>query len=200
MEEMREVLDFWFAEDTTPSWFAPTPDFDDAIRARFGEIFARAAAGELESWAHSPEGSVALCLLFDQMPRHMFRGTPRAFATDDKARAVAERAVKRGFDRCLPPAYKSFLYMPFMHSERLADQSRALALFGSAGLDEALAYARGHLSIVQRFGRFPHRNAILGRTSTAEELQFLAEQDQHYGQPAGEDLKRATPRDQNLPD
>jgi uncharacterized protein (DUF924 family) len=165
LDEIREVLGFWFAEDSRPLWFAPTPDFDQAIRKRFGETFARAAAGELKSWEDSPEGCIALCLLLDQMPRHMFRGTPRAFATDDKAVAAAGRAIGRDFDSRLPPEYKNFLYMPFMHSERLADQLRGVALFESAGLSEALGYAKGHLSIIQRFGRFPHRNAILGRSS-----------------------------------
>jgi uncharacterized protein (DUF924 family) len=186
MDEMQEVLDFWFAEDARPLWFAPTPDFDQAIRERFGQTFARAAGGGLKSWEARPEGCVALCLLLDQMPRNMFRGPPRAFATDDQALAVARRAVDRGFDRRLPPEYKNFLYLPFMHSERLADQLQAVALFESAGLCEALDYAKGRLSIMRRFGRFPHRNAILGRTSTPEELEFLARQDDHYGQRAEE--------------
>jgi uncharacterized protein (DUF924 family) len=116
----------------------------------------------------------------------MFRGTPRAFATDDKALAVAERAVNQGFDHLLPPDYKNFLYMPFMHSERLVDQLRAPALFEAAGLGEAHDYAKCHLSIIRRFGRFPHRNAILGRTSTPEELESLAQQHDHYGQRAEE--------------
>ena len=184
MDEMQAVLDFWFAEGNRPLWFAPTADFDQAIRTRFGATFARAAAGELNSWEESPEGCVALCLLLDQMPRNMFRGTSRAFATDDEALAVATRAVHRSFDRRLPPDYKNFLYLPFMHSERLADQLRSAALCESAGLGQALDYAKGHLSIIRRFGRFPHRNAILGRTSTPEELEFLAQRSEHYGQRA----------------
>jgi uncharacterized protein (DUF924 family) len=191
MGEMREILDFWFAEDTRPLWFAPTPDFDRAIRERCGQASARAAAGELTGWEDSPEGCVTLCLLLDQMPRHIFRGTPRAFATDDKAVAVAERAVSRGFDQGLSSSYKTFLYMPFMHSERLADQLRAVALFDSAGLGEARDYAKDHLSIIRRFGRFPHRNAILGRSSTPEELELLAQHGEHYGQRAEEAPDRA---------
>ena len=120
------------------------------------------------------------------MPRNMFRGTPRAFATDDQALAVAKRAVNRGLDCRLRPDYKNFLYMPFMHSERHADQLQAVQLFESAGLGEALGYAKGHLSIIRRFGRFPHRNAILGRISTPEELEFLAQYKDHYGQRAEE--------------
>lgn len=184
MDEMREVLDFWFAEDTRPLWFAPTPEFDMAIRERFGQTFARAAACELRSWEAGPEGCVALCLLLDQMARNMFRGTPRAFASDDEALAVAKRAVDRGFDHRLPPDCKNFLYMPFLHSERLEDQLRAVALFESAGLGKALDYAKRHLSTIRRFGRFPHRNAILGRASTREELEYLAQHEDHYGQRA----------------
>jgi uncharacterized protein (DUF924 family) len=196
MGKWQEVLEFWFAEDNKPLWFAPTPDFDQAIRERFGETFARAAAGKLNSWEDSPEGCVALCLLLDQMPRHMFRGTPRAFATDEKAVAVAGRALSREFDGRLPPDHKTFLYMPFMHSERLADQLRALALFESAGLSEALGYSKGHLAIIQRFGRFPHRNGILGRTSTPEELEFLAQHEDHYGQRAEDAPDQVAPPDQ----
>jgi uncharacterized protein (DUF924 family) len=195
----RGILDFWFDEDTRPFWFAPTLEFDRVIRDRYGETFARAAAGELTSWEDSPEGSVALCLLLDQMPGHVFRGRPRAFATDEKAVAVAERAVSRGFDHSLSSSYKTFLYMPFMHSERLADQLRAVALFGSAGLNEARDYAKDHLSIIRRFGRFPHRNGILGRSSTAEEVEFLAQHDDHYGQRAGEAPDRIAPPGQDLP-
>ena len=109
MNEIQEVLDFWFAERNRPLWFAPTPQFDQAIRERFGELSARAAAGELRSWEDRPEGCVALCLLLDQMPRNMFRATPRAFATDDRALAVAERSVGGGVGRGLPPEYRKFL-------------------------------------------------------------------------------------------
>jgi uncharacterized protein (DUF924 family) len=177
MRAMQEVLDFWFAEDSRRFWFAPTPAFDQMIRKRFAETFARAAIGELSSWEDTPEGCVALCVLLDQMPRNMFRGKPRAYATDAKALAVAERAVSQGFDRALSADHKQFLYLPFMHSETLANQLRALALFESAGLTAALGYIKGHLAIIRRFGRFPHRNSILGRPSTPEELEYLAK---HY--------------------
>jgi uncharacterized protein (DUF924 family) len=123
----------------------------------------------------------------------MFRGTPRAFATDHQAVAVAKGAVDRGFDRRLAPDRQGFLYMPFMHSEQLPDQQRAVALFESAGLREALEYAEDHLSTIRRFGRFPHRNAILGRTSTPEGLAFLARHDRHYGQRAEEAAHRVAP-------
>jgi uncharacterized protein (DUF924 family) len=182
MDRIMEVLDFWFSEETRRRWFEPTPAFDREIRERFADLWARAARGDLKDWEQSPEGCLALCVLLDQMPRNMFRGTPRAYATDVGAREVAEGALARGFDQGLPPEQKQFLYLPFSHSERLADQARALALFEAAGLDEALLYIRGHLAIIRRFGRFPHRNAILGRPSTPEELAFLAQHPENYGQ------------------
>jgi uncharacterized protein (DUF924 family) len=182
MHDIQEILDFWFSEDSEPHWFASTPAFDQEVRKRFAERFAQAGADELSSWEDTPDGCVALCILLDQMPRNMFRGSPRAFATDAKALAIAERAVSRGFDRELSPEHKQFLYMPFCHSEELANQVRALALFEAAGLREALPYVKDHLALIRRFGRFPHRNAILGRTSTPEELKFLAQHQNDYGQ------------------
>lgn len=182
MRDVREVLDFWFSEDTEEYWFASTPAFDQEIRKRFADEFNQAASGELRSWEETPEGCVALCILLDQMPRNMFRGSPRAFATDAKALAIAERAVNRGFDRALAPEHKQFLYMPFVHSEEVANQLRALALFEAAGLREALEFVKGRLALIRRFGRFPYRNAILGRTSTPEELRYLAQHPDNYGQ------------------
>jgi uncharacterized protein (DUF924 family) len=182
MERIVEILDLWFSEETRRCWFEPTPAFDREIRERFADVWTRAAHGDLKDWEQSPEGCLALCVLLDQMPRNMFRGTPRAYGTDSRAREVAVRAVDRAFDLSLPSEQKHFLYLPFSHSERLADQARALALFESAGLDEALVYIRGHLAIIRQFGRFPHRNAILGRPSTPEELEFLAQHPENYGQ------------------
>jgi uncharacterized protein (DUF924 family) len=184
MRDVPEVLDFWFADDAERLWFASTPTFDQEIRKRFAGRFAQAANGELKSWEESPEGCVALCILLDQMPRNMFRGSPRAFATDAKALAIAERAVNRRFDRELTADHKQFLYLPFVHSEDVANQLRALALFEAAGLREALEYVRDRLALIRRFGRFPHRNAMLGRTSTSEELKFLAQRPNDYGQRA----------------
>ncbi|MGH6902775.1 MAG: DUF924 family protein, partial [Geminicoccaceae bacterium] len=182
MQGLAEVLTFWFSEQSRRLWFAPTPEFDQEIRERFAGLSARAASGELSAWEQTPDGCLALCVLLDQMPRNMFRGTPHVYATDRKALEVAKRAVSMGFDRGLPSEQKQCLYLPFSHSERLADQERALALFEAAGLADALAYVRGHLAIIRRFGRFPHRNAILGRSSTPEEREFLAQSPESYGQ------------------
>lgn len=198
MHDIREIFEFWFSEGTRTQWFAPTPAFDQDIRKRFAERFTQAAAGELRGWEESPEGCVALCILLDQMPRNMFRGRPHAFATDAQALVIAERAVSRGFDRGVPPEHRQFLYLPFLHSEELAHQLRAAALFESVGSGEALAYVKDHLAIIRRFGRFPHRNAILGRTSTPQELEFLARHGHHYGQRA--EHARDEPHDPELPD
>lgn len=201
MEEIREVLDFWFAEDSRPHWFQPSAEFDRAVRRRLAKLLARAVTDELDHWQENAEGCLALCILLDQVPRHVFRGDARAYAADDKALAVAEQAVKRGFDRQLPAEGQHFLYLPFMHSEELANQLRALALCEVAGLHEARRYAEGHLAIIRRFGRFPHRNAILGRETTPAEAAFLEESGEHYGQgpaqppPPPADAGSATPND-----
>src|SRR5512134_3066534 len=200
MREVQEILEFWFSEEAERLWFASTPAFDQEIRRRFAERFAEGASGQLRSWEETPEGCVALCILLDQMPRNMFRGSPRAFATDAKALAIAERAVNRGFDRELPPEHKQFLYMPFCHSEELANQVRALALFEAAGLRESLEFAKDRVAVMRRFGRFPHRNAVLGRTSTPEELKFLAESPNDYGQGAEQSPDRAGARDRERSD
>lgn len=180
--EVQEVLDFWFHDDAKQRWFASTSAFDQEIRRRFGELYARAATGALIEWERSAEGCLALCILLDQFPRNIFRGDPRAFATDHKALAIAERAIAQGFDRGLPVERKQFFYMPFMHSENLGNQLRAIALCEAARLEEARRAAKDHLNLIRRFGRFPHRNAVLGRPSTPDELAFLEYNEESFGQ------------------
>lgn len=182
MDGIQEVLEFWFGDDAKASWFHASPALDQTIRKRFGRLFARAVTGELGIWEASAEGCLALCILLDQMPRNMFRGATRAFATDDKALAVAEHALAQGFDRQLTSEQKQFIYLPFMHSEDLANQLRALALFESSGMAENRRFAEEHVAIIRRFGRFPHRNAIFGRPSTEAETQYLSEVDERPGQ------------------
>ena len=184
MDGIRDVLEFWFSGDAREAWFHSSPAFDQAIRRRFAELFGRAAKDELEAWQTSAEGCLALCILLDQMPRNMFRGDPRAFATDQAARAVAEHALARGFDRELTSERKQFIYLPFMHSEKLDDQLRALELFESRGMAENRRFAENHVAIIRRFGRFPHRNAVLGRPSTEAEAGYLSRVQEHYGQAA----------------
>jgi uncharacterized protein (DUF924 family) len=168
----QEVLAFWRAAGPD-RWFEKDAAFDSAVAARFLALWHAAAAGSLASWEETAEGALALAIVLDQFPRNMFRGDARTYATDVLARAVAERALARGFDRQLPQLERQFLYLPFMHSEDLADQERSLALARGYGDEEFTTYAENHAAIIRRFGRFPHRNAILGRATTAEEQAFL---------------------------
>jgi uncharacterized protein (DUF924 family) len=181
------LRDFWFGTGAEYGrmrkiWFDRNQDFDRKC-GDFLEDHERAARGEYDAMAGTPAGAVALVVLLDQFPRNLFRDTARAFATDAKARAVASKAVEAGFDRALSPIERMFLYLPFEHSESLADQERSMALFESlpvtatfsaAERDNVVDYARRHKEIIERFGRFPHRNAALGRESTPEEIAFLA--------------------------
>jgi uncharacterized protein (DUF924 family) len=189
-DAFREVLDFWFDEASEPHWFEPSAAFDEAVRERLAALHERAAAGDLDDWRASPESCVALCILLDQAPRQLFRGTGRAFATDDKALAIAEHALASGFDRPLSLAQRQFLYLPLMHSERLERQLRCLALYEAPELRDKLVYVEEHADIIRRFGRFPHRNAALGRVSTAEEQAYLSESTKHFGQVAPPTIDR----------
>jgi uncharacterized protein (DUF924 family) len=166
-------LDFWRAAGEK-QWFRQDDAFDAALRERFLGLHEAAAAGELDQWSATADGALALVLLLDQFPRNAFRGSPRMYATDAQARSVADAAIRAGHDRAVEAPLRQFFTLPFMHSEQLADLDRCVALNEAAG-GESLRYARHHRDIVQRFGRFPHRNAVLGRTSTPEEERFLAE-------------------------
>jgi uncharacterized protein (DUF924 family) len=185
-DAVAALLDFWFGRPGTPEcdqpraiWFEIDPAFDTACAAQFGEAQQRAARGELDAWLATRDAALALVLLLDQMPRNLYRGRPEAFACDAKARAAARQALASGFDRELPPVRRGFLYLPFEHSEDLADQELSVRLFAalSPGEDQAsdLDFARRHHAIIARFGRFPHRNRVLGRISTPEEEAFLKE-------------------------
>ena len=176
-----EILTFWFAETARPLWFAATPDFDEQLRARFLTTYRAAAADQLSDWDATAEEALALVIVLDQFPLNLFRGQPESFATEAAARVVADRAITRGFDQVLPPEQRQFLYLPFMHSEVLADQERSVRLYQQPGLEDSLHFARHHHALIQRFGRFPHRNAILGRTSTAEEFAYLASPEAFHG-------------------
>jgi len=166
-----EVIAFW-REAGAERWWTKNDTFDDTVRSRFLALWTSAAAGGLEAWRGSDDGALALVIVLDQFPRNMFRGDRRTYATDVFALAVAKDAVAHGVDLRTDEDLRQFIYMPFMHSEQLADQERCVELFGKSG-EENRKYAEGHADIVRRFGRFPHRNAVLGRDSTAEELDFL---------------------------
>lgn len=168
-----DLLDFW-RQAGPARWFRHDAGFDAAFRERFLAAHEAAVRGELVPWSATADGALALVLLLDQFPRNAFRGTPRAHATDAQARQVAAAALAEGHDSCFEPPLRAFFYLPFMHSESLADQERCVELMRPLG-GEQLRYAQHHRGIVERFGRFPHRNAVLGRPSTPEELQFLQE-------------------------
>jgi len=175
MGTIDHILNFWFQEAGPENWFRGGEAFDRLCRERLLEPHEQAAAGAFDQWRTSPDGCLALCLLLDQAPRNMFRGTPRMYATDAPALAVAEHALARSFDAGMDEDRRAFLYLPLEHSEVIDNQRRCLRLFAERTSKPLyLDYAAKHLVIVERFGRFPHRNAILGRETTAEEAQFLA--------------------------
>ena len=167
-----EIVSFWRAAGPD-RWFNKDASFDEEIRQRFLKTHEAAAAGKLTDWEQSAQGALGLLILLDQFPRNMFRGDARAFATDPLARAVAAGAIVRGFDSQVPPEMRGFFYLPFQHSEDLADQERSIAFYKAIGDAENLKWAELHADIIRRFGRFPHRNSVLGRTTTSEEQAFL---------------------------
>ena len=181
MPQPREVLDFWFAEGMQRRWFRATPALDAEVRTRFEALWHEAATGSLDHWAAGADGALALVIVLDQFPLNMFRGEPRAFSTEGKAVAVTLDAVARGLDAELEGPRKAFLYLPLMHSEDMAHQEASVRLFEAAGLTENARFARHHRELIRRFGRFPHRNAILGRASTPEELAYLASKEAFTG-------------------
>ncbi|HML12009.1 MAG TPA: DUF924 family protein [Xanthobacteraceae bacterium] len=167
-----EVLAFWRAAGPD-KWFEQNDAFDSEIRDRFLDTYGAAAAGGLAAWEADAEGALALTIVLDQFPRNMFRGDARAYAADPLAHAVADRAIARGFDRRYAPPERRFFYLPFMHAENLPDQERCIALCRAAGDEEGVKYAEIHADIIRRFGRFPHRNRVLGRATTPQEQAFL---------------------------
>lgn len=179
LEVAAGIVAFWEAAGAA-RWFSKSDEFDAKIRARYLQLCERAARGELDEWAQEREGALALLLLLDQFPRNLFRGQARAFATDAKALEIAREAVAAGFDMAYDKPLRTFFYLPWMHSENLEDQRRCVELSKNAGLDTQRA-AREHCEIIERFGRFPHRNAALARATTPEEAAFLAQPDAFKG-------------------
>ncbi|MFE4108149.1 DUF924 family protein [Almyronema epifaneia] len=182
-----DILNFWFGNPADPDsdygqqrriWFQKQAAFDQQVRQQFLASYEQARQGTYQNWRQTPQGTLALVILFDQFPRHMFRGTPQSFATDALALSTAQSAIAQGSDRPLLPVERLFLYLPFEHSENLEHQNQSVALFEALvqqapDLQSTLDYAYRHREVIARFGRFPHRNAILGRDSTAAELAFL---------------------------
>ena len=172
MTTPADIIAFW-REAGMAKWFAGGDTFDTDCRARFLEAHHAAARRECEDWMQSAEGALALLILLDQIPRNIFRGSGHAFATDSLARHYAARAIDAGFDLQAPAELRVFFYMPFEHSEDIADQRRSLALIGALESGEYTKYAQAHLDVIERFGRFPHRNRALGRHNTPEEQAWL---------------------------
>jgi uncharacterized protein (DUF924 family) len=192
MSKVSEILDFWFGKPQSSEygkpremWFRHDADFDARVRDRFLEVYQFAAAGLLYGWREAAESCLALIITLDQFPRNMFRGTSDAFATDDRALEIAKYAIELELDRELLPVQRWFMYLPFEHSENINDQLTAVQLFEGLKNDpasaSAISFAQTHLNIIQTFGRFPHRNVILGRESTAAELEFLNQPDTFQG-------------------
>ncbi|WP_300456220.1 DUF924 family protein [Accumulibacter sp.] len=168
-----DVLGFWFGELASAQWWSANDDLDRRIAARFAAVHAAALRGELYAWRHAADGRLAEVIVLDQFSRHIYRGQATAFAADGMALVLAQEAVAAGADRSLPADRRAFLYMPYMHSESAAIQALAVALFATPGMEGNLDFALRHRAIIERFGRYPHRNAILGRVSTPAEIEFL---------------------------
>ncbi|MFP7607480.1 DUF924 family protein [Serratia quinivorans] len=169
----RQVLDFWFDEIEPALWFKKDDEFDRLLHTRFGQIWQAAAAGELAHWRETIEGRLAEVIVLDQFSRNLFRGTPRSFASDCVALVLAQEAIRSGQCEQLSKEQRGFLYLPFMHSESALIHQQALALYTELDNGDQLEFELRHKAIIDRFGRYPHRNAILGRVSTAEEEAFL---------------------------
>jgi uncharacterized protein (DUF924 family) len=171
----QEILKFWFEETKPVQWFQKNDDFDELIKSQFDTAYTLARQGILEGWKETPLGCLAYILLLDQFPRNMFRGTAQAFETDAHALEIAKHAIEKHFDQALLPIQKRFIYLPFEHSEAIEDQEESVSLFEKTKKDDPLGYdyAVRHLKVIERFGRFPHRNALLGRKNTTDETEFL---------------------------
>lgn len=174
-DSKQDILTFWFEETTPHQWFTIDSIFDQEIKDRFELTYQMSSEGLGDAWLNAPDGALALCLLLDQFPRHMYRGTPQMFLSDAEALSVAKNAINRGFDQMLNHEQRFFLYLPFEHSEKMEDQKRNLKLFESMAHENPIAYtvAKQRFDAFEKFGRFPERNAILGRENTAEEEKYL---------------------------
>jgi uncharacterized protein (DUF924 family) len=173
-DQANEVLHFWFGELSRQQWFVVSPELDAVIGDRFGALHLALARGDVEAWRDTPERRLAAIIVLDQLSRNIYRGTPLAFAADWIALREARLAVEAGADQAVAADRKAFFYLPFEHSEALADQERSVELFRALGDADYLDYAERHLAVIREFGRFPHRNRLLGRESTSAELDYLS--------------------------
>lgn len=168
-----DIITFWFLQRVKQQWFKSTPALDNEIRDKYSLLWKQAAAGELDAWTNSAAGCLSLAIVLDQFPLNMFRGQAKSFSTEKKAIKITKAAISKGLDKDLTKQQKAFLYMPLMHSENLSDQNQAVTLFARAGLESNQRFAEHHQSLIQRFGRFPHRNMALGRESSEKEITYL---------------------------
>lgn len=177
----RHIIEFWYSEKMRKRWFSSTPELDSEIRSKYESLWLQAGKGELDGWKASPEGCLALVIVLDQFPLNMFRGEAKSFSTEQRAVACSKYCIAQGFDRKMPQDRVAFLYMPLMHSENIADQDLSVKLFEQADLTDNLRFARHHRELIRRFGRFPHRNQILGRNSSTEEIEYLNSREAFLG-------------------
>jgi len=177
----QDLIEFWFSEEASNHWFNSTKAFDRTLSEAYEDTWVEAKQGKLDYWRQSAVGSLALIIVLDQLPLNMFRGQAKSFSTEAQSREVAYVAIEKDFDQELPSNQKSFMYMPFMHSEDLDDQALAVKLFNKPGLEGNYRFARHHYNIVERFGRFPHRNKILGRKSSDAEIEYLKSREGFQG-------------------
>jgi uncharacterized protein (DUF924 family) len=180
--KIKEILDFWFVETTPEQWFQKNESFDSEIKARFEADYKKALGGEYDAWQEAAKGALALSVLLDQFPRNMYRNTPKAFEADAKALSIAKKAVAQNLDEELAPMQAFFLYLPFEHSENLKDQEKSLNLFSKIKQQAPMGYdyALKHYEVIKAYGRFPHRNDILGRENTPAEEEYLARPDSGF--------------------
>ena len=173
MDTPEAVLHFWYSKPMNQHWFKSTPKIDAHIRGQFERLWQKAAQGELNDWMQTAEGCLALIIILDQLPLNMFRGDAKSFSTEAQSIECTLLGIAQGFDKQLPQAQLSFFYMPLMHSELMEHQHLSVKMFEQAGLKENARFSQHHRGIIERFGRFPHRNVLLDRCSTAEEMQYL---------------------------
>lgn len=174
IELYSDVLTFWFSEATKKLWFNSTPAFDQSLRFEYESLWELASNGDLKNWQDTPQSTLALIIVLDQFPLNMFRGTAKSFSTETRAIHTTRNAISRGFDKNLSSIELPFLYMPLMHSEKLVDQHYSVELFQHTGLESNIRFAKHHRDLIKEYGRFPHRNKILGRDNTAEESKYLS--------------------------
>jgi len=177
----KEIIDFWFSDRVKKQWFSSTPAFDKELIEKYEAVWEKASSGELDDWCDYPDGCLALVIILDQFPLNMFRGQAKSFKTERRAVEIARNAVNQELDLKIGKDKLAFLYMPYMHSEDLADQDISVKLYRENNLNANITFAEHHREIIRKFGRFPHRNRILGRESSEEEIRYLASENAFKG-------------------